>query len=208
MIRYFGHSALLFDSILLDPHDGGSIGLQVPDYPEVKLVLVTHDHYDHNAYQIVKYEVLKEQQIGTFDLGSYLITGYKSFHDKENGKRRGKNVIYKIKRKSDNFTLVHMGDLGHSLNDELMKELRGANLLALPVGGIITIDSKEASELVEQLEPEAIIPLHYWTKGHYMPLDPVESFLELEKNKFEINKICPKNANLDETNIKGKLFYL
>lgn len=208
MIKYFGHSALLFDSILIDPHDGGSIGLPVPDYPSVKVVLITHDHYDHNAHQIVKYEVLKEGITGTLDLGPYLISGYKSFHDKENGKRRGKNVIYKVTRKSDNFTLVHMGDLGHSLNEELVKEIEGVNLLALPVGGIITIDSKEASELIEQLHPQGVIPLHYWVKGHYMPLDPVEDFLELQKNRFEINKICAKNANLDETKTKGKLFYL
>ncbi len=208
MLRYFGHSSLMFDSILIDPHDGGSIGLQKPDYPPVKLVLVTHNHYDHNAYQLAPHETLKVELRGTVDLGSLVVQGYPSFHDNEGGKRRGKNTIYKVTRKSDGFTLVHLGDLGHQLDDEIIRALRGPSLLAIPVGGVITIDSKVASVLVEQLEPQAIIPLHYWVSGHYMPLDPVDTFVELEKGKYEVNSIDNKNSNLDENNLKGKLLII
>ncbi|MCY0850413.1 MBL fold metallo-hydrolase [Sulfuracidifex metallicus] len=208
MIRYFGHSTVLFDKLVIDPHDGGSIGLLRPNYGEAKYVIITHDHYDHNAFQLINYQDMKVAYTGSMDLGDFKVEGYSTFHDKEKGKRRGKNTIYRIIRKSDNFSMVHLGDLGHLLNEDILKQIKKPDLLAIPVGGLITINYNEASQLIDELEPSSVLPIHYWIKGHYMPLDPVDEFIEKIKAKYEPASIeISKNEDLEKIG-KGKVFYI
>ncbi len=193
MIRYFGHSMVLIDDkIVIDPHDGVSIGLPKPEV-SADLVLITHDHYDHNAYHVVKgYKDVKVRYYGSFEFEGYKIKGFKAYHDKENGKRRGETAIYEI-IKPNGVRIVHLGDLGHLVNYE---ELKNSDFMFVPVGGVITINASEAVSLIESLSPKIVIPIHYWVKGHLMPLDPVDPFINLLK--WDIVKI--ENYQLDENN--------
>ncbi|ACP49709.1 conserved hypothetical protein [Sulfolobus islandicus Y.N.15.51] len=196
VLKYFGHSCVLIDDkILIDPHDGGSIGLPKPDIKKVDLILITHDHYDHNAYQIFEYKDLKMNFYGSLNYVNYTIKGIKSYHDKYNGKLRGQNSIYVI-QKNDGEKIVHLGDIGHLPDESIYKELYGANVLLIPIGGVITINYKEALEIIDKVSPKIIIPIHYWIKGHYMPLDPPEEFLS--NIKYEVRGIDLKNNLIDE----------
>ncbi len=183
------------DKILIDPHDGGSIGLARPNIDYIDLVLITHDHYDHNAYQILKFKELKQSYYGNYTFEGYKISGIRSFHDKENGKKRGETAIYRIDTGKN--VVVHLGDIGEIPNENIIKEIASPDILMIPVGGLITIDYNEAVELINDLKPSVVIPMHYWVNGHLMPLDPPDEFLkklgwkikELNKNYFnEIEK--------------------
>ncbi|ARM75116.1 MBL fold metallo-hydrolase [Acidianus manzaensis] len=197
MIKYLGHSMFVIDDkIVIDPHDGGSIGLEKPPIQKADLVLITHDHYDHNAYQLFSYNDLKLKYYGYINYQGYKITGYKSYHDKENGKRRGENAVYKIE-KPDGKIIVHLGDIGE-INDKLLKELGNPDVLMIPVGGLITIDYKEAIEIIKELKPSIVFPMHYWVKGLLMPLDPIENFLEEIKGKNYSIKEYKKEVNENE----------
>ncbi|MEW9491807.1 MAG: MBL fold metallo-hydrolase [Candidatus Aramenus sulfurataquae] len=201
MIKYFGHSMFsIDDKIVIDPHDGGSIGLERPEISHSDIVLVTHDHYDHNAYEILTYKDLKVMFTGTITYGDYKITGYKWYHDKERGKRRGETAIYKIETKD--FTVVHLGDIGEIPREDILKEISSPDVLMIPVGGLITIDYKEAISLVNALKPRIVIPMHYWVKGHLMPLDPLEYFLK--EYKGEVKEV---NKKYIEGNEKGVIIF-
>ncbi|WP_373468889.1 MBL fold metallo-hydrolase [Acidianus infernus] len=200
MIEYFGHSMFLIDrKIVIDPHDGGSIGLPKPSIDKVDLVLITHDHYDHNAYEILSYNDMKMKYYGYISYQNYKITGYKAYHDKEKGRRRGETAIYKIEDSEGNV-IVHLGDLGeYPLKEDLIKEISSPTVLMIPVGGLITIDYKEAASLVKDLKPQVVIPMHYWVRGHLMPLDPVDNFIKelgwkVVEGKKGIEKIEDKEA--------------
>ncbi|KPJ70780.1 hypothetical protein AMJ51_01015, partial [Microgenomates bacterium DG_75] len=89
------------------------------------------------------------------------IFGIASYHDKSSGAKRGENTIYLISL--DGLRLAHLGDLGHKLTETQLEELNGVDVLFIPVGGTFTIDDNEAIEVVAQIEPRIIIPMHYKT---------------------------------------------
>lgn len=199
MIKFLYHSSFLLDnSILLDPHDGGSIGLPRPEV-KADLILITHNHYDHNAYEIIPHKDVKIRQYGEFEFGSYSIEGIKTYHDKENGKRRGENAIYKITDRKGR-TIVHLGDIGHIPNEEVIRKIKSPDVLMIPVGGVITINHNEAKELIKMISPKIVIPMHYWIRGHLMPLNPIDDFLNIIKEERKIVETNEKE--IDESIIE------
>ena len=71
-IRWHGHSCFEIENkqvIVTDPHDGKSIGIRQPNL-EADIVLVSHDHFDHNAVRLVKKsntKVIKDAEERTID---------------------------------------------------------------------------------------------------------------------------------------------
>ena len=78
----------------------------------------------------------------------------------------------------DGITTCHLGDLGHVLSDGQVEEIGNVDVLLLPVGGVSTIGAAMAAEVIRQLEPKAVIPMHYQTPAINRELEPVEKFLK------------------------------
>jgi L-ascorbate metabolism protein UlaG (beta-lactamase superfamily) len=78
----------------------------------------------------------------------------------------------------DEIAVCHLGDLGHVLTNEQVEEIGNVDVLLLPVGGVSTINAPMAAEVVRQLEPKAVIPMHYKTPALSWELEPVERFLK------------------------------
>jgi L-ascorbate metabolism protein UlaG (beta-lactamase superfamily) len=64
------------------------------------------------------------------------------------------------------------------LTTEQVEEIENADVLLLPVGGVSTINAPMAAEVVRQLEPKLVIPMHYKTPEVNRELEPVERFLK------------------------------
>ena len=206
MITFLLHSAFLIDNqILIDPHDGGSIGLPRPEV-KAPLILITHNHYDHNAYEIIPHETVKMRMYSTLSYNNYTIEGIKAYHDKEKGKRRGEVAIYKITTPKG-LVIVHLADLGHLPDENLVEKLSNPDVLMIPVGGVITIDAKEAVSVINSLKPKIVIPMHYWVKGHYMPLDPPDYFLELIKKERKIVEVNQKDIDVETISPNSVVFF-
>ncbi|MEM0002419.1 MAG: MBL fold metallo-hydrolase [Desulfurococcaceae archaeon] len=197
-VSWHGHAcvAIEFDTytIVIDPHDGASIGLRKP-MVKGDLILVTHDHFDHNAVNVVskdKSRVLK-MHYGEAVVDNIKITGLRTFHDKSKGKRRGENTVYILEIKG--FKLAHLGDLGEIPGDDIINKLKNVNLLMIPVGGTFTIEPNEAWIIVEKTKPINVMPIHYWINGITLPLKPVDEFLKQVKDykivKIDTNKFDP-----------------
>jgi L-ascorbate metabolism protein UlaG (beta-lactamase superfamily) len=104
---------------------------------------------------------------------------FNSFHDSKEGEERGKNLISVI-RMEDIF-VVHLGDLGHKLSEKRIEDLGVVDVLLVPVGGGVTIDAKGAAQIVGELEPSIMVPMHYKEEGlteRYSFLAGVEDFLK------------------------------
>ena len=78
----------------------------------------------------------------------------------------------------DDITLCHLGDLGHPLDSHLIEEIGDIGILFLPVGEVSTIPIDTAVEIVRQLEPPIVIPMHYKTEAFTGNLSPVDKFLD------------------------------
>lgn len=182
--------------LITDPFDK-KIGLKLPRQLKADIVTLSHDHSDHNNLADVsgisspKPFIVKNP--GEYEIKNIFIYGLSSFHDKVEGKERGQNIIYRFE--TEELSLVHLGDLGHSLNDEQLEKLQGTDILLVPVGGTYTLDAKEAAGVISQIEPRIVIPMHYKTPGLNLKIDGVDKFCKemgvcskIEDNKLKITK--------------------
>lgn len=65
----------------------------------------------------------------------------------------------------DGVAVCHLGDLGHKLSDVQVDAIGQLDILLIPVGGFFTIDAKTAAQVVAQLEPSIVVPMHYYREG-------------------------------------------
>jgi L-ascorbate metabolism protein UlaG (beta-lactamase superfamily) len=164
-------------SVVIDPFDPNFIGLKLPKEIESDIVLKTHDHADHNNVNSVSGTPRIFVGPGEYESKGILITGVASFHDKTQGSERGLNTLFHVV--VDDLKIVHLGDLGQtSLTEEQIQEIDQTDILLIPVGSTFTINAKEAANIVSQLEPKVIIPMHYALPGLSVELEPVENFLK------------------------------
>ena len=102
------------------------------------------------------------------------------YHDDSQGSKRGKNAIFVFD--VDGLRLAHLGDLGHALSPEQVKDIGPMDVILIPVGGYYTIDAKAAVEVVNQLNPRVVIPMHYQTPDLAASLAgvlaPVDDFIK------------------------------
>jgi L-ascorbate metabolism protein UlaG (beta-lactamase superfamily) len=105
-----------------------------------------------------------------------MVQGINSYHDDKGGKERGSNVIYRIEM--DDISVVHLGDLGHVLENKHLEELVGIDILMIPVGGKYTLDAKKAVEVISQIEPRMVIPMHYKTPNLKVYIDKLDNFIK------------------------------
>jgi len=141
------------------------------------VVTLSHDHPGHNYGDICGEGCRVISGPGDYEVAGVFITGVQTYHDADQGKARGKNVIYAISL--EEVTICHVGDLGHALTSQTIEAIGNVDVLLAPVGGHSTIGAAQAAELVAALQPKIVIPMHYRTSAeHTAALDPVERFLK------------------------------
>lgn len=194
-IRWHGHACFEISNsktIVIDPHDGASIGIEPPRV-KADVILVSHEHYDHNKVKAVEKKgsiVVRESR----EIDGIIIEAFKAYHDNSKGSKRGEIKIFKIEY--NGFKICHLGDLGHVLDDELIEKLGEIDILFIPVGGIFTIDGGEAMEIIKKIDTKVIVPMHYKIEGLSLPINRLDEFIEMAKdykienieNEIEIEK--------------------
>ena len=175
-IEYLGHSCFkLGDCLVIDPYKDGSVPGLPPLRTSAAKVICSHEHADHSGRECV------EITDGPCD---FEILEVPSFHDDAGGSLRGPNTISVITEAGSGEKLVHLGDLGHMLDDEQLAAVRDADYLLIPVGGYYTINAEMAVKICEAVRPRVIVPMHYRTaESGYLEIAGVEEFLKLCKEK-------------------------
>lgn len=185
-------------TVIIDPYSSET-GLKLPKDATVgDIVLKSHDHPDHNNTEAVTSGRVFDKP-GEYEVKGVVVTGISSFHDAVGGAERGKNIIYHIL--FDGLNIVHLGDLGQNeLTEEQIAAIAQTDILLIPVGGVYTIDGKNASNIVSQLEPKIIIPMHYKIEGLKYDLEPVDNFLKEmgKENKEPLPKLSITSEKLPE----------
>src|SRR5258708_1172811 len=123
------------------------------------IVTISHDHQGHNYAMGVGGNPRVVRGPGEYEISDVLITGVASYHDNERGKSLGRNTIYVIHM--DDMVICHLGDLGHTLQEEQLEEVADADVLLIPLSGQHTINAAQAAEVISQVEPRIVVPMHY-----------------------------------------------
>ena len=123
-----------------------------------------------------------------------------SFHDDQSGGRRGKNAMFLVV--ADGVRILHCGDLGQTkLAEAQVREIGNVDVLLVPVGGVYTVDGKQATGIVDQINPRSVVPIHYKTPQLSIALHTDEDFLEALPAKFE--RVTPPGNTFSATQGRG-----
>jgi len=183
-IRWHGHACWEITNditLVTDPHDGKSIGIPAPSVAG-DIILVSHDHYDHNSVKTVEKDGSKVvTDPRKRNISKIEISGIESFHDEAKGAKRGSNIMYKFVM--NGITFCHLGDLGHDLDEETVQKIGDVDILFVPIGGTFTIDDKQAWDVINKIKPKIIIPMHYKIGGLSLSINGIDPFLTQAKHK-------------------------
>jgi L-ascorbate metabolism protein UlaG (beta-lactamase superfamily) len=182
-IKFLGHAAFLITTadgtkIVTDPYEPHGFGGAIAHGPlpePADLVVVSHDHADHNYVKMVPGKPAVVQGLGEQTHRGITFRALAAHHDTSRGAERGANIVRVIE--ADGMTVCHLGDLGHPLAPEDVTALGSIDVLLVPVGGTFTIDAKGATAVVNRLRPRIAIPMHYRTPKVTLSIAPVDPFL-------------------------------
>jgi L-ascorbate metabolism protein UlaG (beta-lactamase superfamily) len=182
-LKWLGHSAFLLTAadgtrLLADPYVTGSYDGALSYGRIVEPadgVTISHDHPDHAGYATLPGNPRRVNGTGEFSVGPFTIHGHHTWHDRENGAKRGANVVYVFE--ADGLRVCHCGDLGHVLSADAAAAIGPVDVLLVPVGGLYTLDAGEAHQVARQLEARVVIPMHFKTSRIGFNIAPVDGFL-------------------------------
>ena len=161
---------------------------------DVDLLTISHDHSDH-AYTRSITAGLTLTRPGEYEFRDLLVTGVKTYHDGQAGRERGENVVFAVE--IDGIHVCHLGDLGHLLTDEQLGELGPIDVLLVPVGGQTTLTPAEAAEVVAQLNPKLVVPMHFAADGGSTDLLSPEKFF----HEMAVEPIRQPKANVTPSSL-------
>jgi len=179
-IRWHGHACFEVEGsvrVVTDPHDGKSLGI-APPAVRADLVLVSHDHFDHNFVKGVEGDdtTVLSRPVMTVEKG-VRVEGIPADHDNEGGSKRGRITMFRFEL--DGVSFCHLGDLGHVLHEQQVDKIAPVDVLFVPVGDVFTIGPEGARKVVEQIEPKVAVPMHYRVPGLGLSIQPVHNFIKL-----------------------------
>ncbi|MCL5771423.1 MAG: MBL fold metallo-hydrolase [Actinobacteria bacterium] len=188
-ITFYGQSMFVIESekgikIGTDPFDS-HVKSNLPDV-SANIVTVSHSHFDHSNVSLFKGNPEIIREAGVFNISGIPLKGYQSFHDNKNGTLRGKNIIFSFE--IDKIKFVHFGDYGSVSNISTLNELKNSDIIFIPAGGVYTINYKEATSLIKELNPKIAIPMHFKEKDTRIDIDDINSFKNNVKSIYNIKE--------------------
>lgn len=187
--RWLGQSAFHLEggdrSVLIDPF-AAMEGLEARgmrfDYPPIEgvapdLVLVTHEHVDHNGVEVAEGSpAVLRSTAGRLESPLGEVLAVASEHDAVAGTQRGPNTIFSFEL--DGLRVCHFGDFGQSdMRPEQAEALGRPDLLFVPVGDGPTIGGERAADIARRLGARWVVPMHYNTPALSF-LEPADAFLD------------------------------
>jgi L-ascorbate metabolism protein UlaG (beta-lactamase superfamily) len=206
-VEWYGQSAFHLStpeaSVFIDPFGDLSAlsgrGIQF-DYPpiegiEADLLLVTHEHADHNSVEAIGGDpAMLRSTAGRLESLLGEVVAVASEHDEQAGTARGPNTIFVFELAG--VRVCHFGDFGQSaLRPEQAEAIGAVDMLILPVGGGPTIGAGGAVAVVERLVPRWVIPMHYRTPRIGF-LETADAFLERSPNVHRLEGPAFQTAEL------------
>lgn len=178
-IFWYGHSCFRLvergmASVVCDPYDSEAVGYE-PLRLRADVVTISHDAPGHNCRAAVKGYAHIIDGPGEFEIGGVFITGVRTDTIAKNGSPV-RNTLYVFDY--NGLTIAHLGNLRSVPSQAEVEALGSVHVALVPVGGGGSLNAAKAAEVVSLLEPNIVIPMHYYAPGIKVELDRVEKFLK------------------------------
>lgn len=192
--------------LVTDPFDP-EVGLKLPRNLSADVVTISHEHQSHNNVDAVKSlgdkKIFVVRTPGEYEVGGLFVYGISAPHDDKDGKEKGMTTLYRYE--IGDLSIGHLGDLGTPIVDNQRELLEDVDILLVPVGDESVLTAKQAVEVITQLSPRIVVPMHYALPGLKTKSDPVEKFLK-EMGVFKAEhvtklKLMKKDLPADETKV-------
>ena len=203
-ITWLGHACFRLRGreavVITDPYGRGlglSFGKQTAD-----IVTISHESPNHDAVAAIGGPPRVVRGPGEYEIGGVMITGVATPGERAAGGGFGKNTAYLLE--VDDLTVCHLGDLGKTLNAEQIEALKDPDVLLIPAGGECTIGAAEVAEVVSQLEPKLVVPMHYAMPGVPLKLDSIDRFcreMGVQEVRPQAKIAVTRNSLPDETTV-------
>ncbi|MBD3282259.1 MAG: MBL fold metallo-hydrolase [Candidatus Portnoybacteria bacterium] len=177
------------------------VGLN-PPRGNADIVTISHGHAEHGNVKSLSGNPFCVEGPGEYDVRGIFIKGIHSFHDDKKGKERGTNTIYVLD--GEEMKVCHLGDFGQSeLANDQLNQIGDVDVLMIPVGGTYTINGSEAVKIINQLEPQIVIPMHFKVSKLKTKLNTVDKFLEEIGTEKEVKEeVSIQRKDLTEGDMK------
>lgn len=150
-------------TLVTDPY--GGIGLKLPKL-KADLVTVSQQAPEFNEVSAVEGTPKVFDWPGEYEASGVLAMAIEA----------GEKLIFHIEM--DAIRLAHLGTLDTKLTESMIEQLGDVDILLIPVGGAGALDAKMAHEVIEQIEPRVVIPMHYQIEGLTEKVAGVAPFLK------------------------------
>lgn len=180
-IIWYGHSCFRLTergmaSVVTDPYDHHDVGYEALKL-RADIVTISHDAPGHNNFLAVKGDPHAITGPGEFEIGGVFITGIQTNGHARNDDSEKRNTLYVIDYNGIN--VVHLGGLNRVPTQTEVEALGPVHIALVPIGGGSSLNAAKASEVISLLEPNIVIPMHYFTPETKTSLDPLDKFLHV-----------------------------
>jgi L-ascorbate metabolism protein UlaG (beta-lactamase superfamily) len=162
-------------TVITDPYDK-SIGYTLPKL-RADIVTISHDAPGHAQAAAIKGDPKVLTRPGEYEVKGVFITGIQTWRGAgAGGEAKEENTVFVFE--FGDITVCHLGDLSRVLTQAQVESMPNVDILLVPVGGGAALDADKAAEVISQLEPGVVVPMHYQTPYVTLKLDPLSKFLK------------------------------
>ncbi len=189
-IQWLGHSCFLFTSgdrtVLVNPFNnaGCTAGYKAPQ-PKADLILISSQLLDEGFVDNFSNDTQILYDPGDYRLKDLEFRGIGMPHDREGGRRFGRNVAWLWTQ--GGIKILHLGGAAAPIELEQKILINKPDVLLIPVGGgDKAYNAEEAKKAIMQLSPKIVIPTQYLTEAadaNLCKLSKVDDFLGLIPSK-------------------------
>lgn len=202
-ITWYGHSCFRISergmgSVVCDPYDHAVVGF-VPLKLKADIVTCSSTLPGHSYTAAVKGDPFIINGPGEYEINNIYINGTHT------GDSEGvKNTIYVIE--FNGLFVAHLGNTNRIPTLSEIEEFGTVHVMMVPIGGGGALNTSKAVELISQVKPNIVIPMHFFDPLSKIELDPIGKFLKemgisQTENVLDTLKIPNINQLPEETKI-------
>ena len=164
---------------------------------EASVVTISNNREQHNSTDRINGDPSVFNSAGEYEYNGIGVQGVMTTLA-ENETFVDRNIAYSIL--ISGIHVLHLGDLITPLTPAQIDELLPCDVLLTPIGGSNTLPLDDIMQIIQDLDPNIIIPMQYNIPGHELNNVELEPFL----NKLGKNDVTPQNRlTLSKSNVEN-----